>query len=233
MKKFLIILVLAICGISAKAQNIYDECITKVDVLLDKAHSVYFQGNITNGYTPEQQALYANYHIEASNTIDRYVAKATQTEDKVDLMWTQLRVLSEILFFENARTYNNISVSEYDKQVNKFITTADKLYSYSLSIGNKDEQNLEQAYIAQNLGYLYFHRKDYTNAHKQFSIVISKYNTLKYSSFLDKDEIRALGQCGYYELGYVAHKQGQYDTATKYYNQAKAILNDESIVPYK
>lgn len=232
MKKFLIILLLAIYSISAKAQDIYDQCTNEVESILKDADRIWYNNGTLYGYTQERQAKYANYCIEACEVVDKYLQKVTNSSDKMELLWMQLRVLSNFLYNENAQTYNGLLPSEYNKQVNKYISIAKKLSEYSNAISNNSERDLEQAYIAQNLGYIYFYQGNYQKSKEQFNVVVSKYNSLLNSN-IDSDEVTELGQCGYYELGYIAYKMGNNTVATTYYNKAKSILNDDYIVPYE
>lgn len=232
MKKLLIILWLGICGISANAQSLYEQCANEVESILNEAETIWYSNGTTYWYTPERQARYVGYCVKASNVVDSYLQRVTMTSDKVDLLWMQLRLLSNFLYNEDGQSYNGISSTEYNRHVEKYMSIINKLSVYCNGISNTDEKNLEQAYIAQNLGYIYYYQKNYQKAKEQFNVVVSKYNSLL-NSTIDSDEVTELGQCGYYELGHIAYKMGNNTVATNYYNKAKSILDDDYIVPYK
>lgn len=232
MKKLLIILWLGICGIAADAQSLYDQCANEVESILNEAETIWYSNGTTYWYTPERQARYVGYCVKASNVVDNYLQRATTTADKVDLLWMQLRLLSIFLYNENGQSYNGISSAEYNRHVEKYMSIINKLSVYCNGISNDDDRNLEQAYIAQNLGYIYYYLKNYQKAKEQFNVVVSKYNSLL-NSTIDSDDVAELGQCGYYELGHIAYKTGNNTVATNYYNKAKSILDDDYIVPYE
>lgn len=232
MKKLLIILWLGICGIAADAQSLYDKCANEVEAILNEAETIWYNNGTTYWYTPERQARYVGYCVKASNVVDNYLQRATTTADKVDLLWMQLRLLSNFLYNENGQSYNGISSAEYNRHVEKYMSIINKLSVYCNGISNADDRNLEQAYIAQNLGYIYYYLKNYQKAKEQFNVVVSKYNSLL-NSTIDSDDVAELGQCGYYELGHIAYKTGNNTVATNYYNKAKSILDDDYIVPYE
>lgn len=193
MKRILIILLLAICGVSAKAQDVYDQCVNVVSPIIKEANALWFGEDYICGYTPERQAKYARYCIKASDVVEEYLNKAVSEDDKVELMWLQLRIMSNFLYFEDGQTYNGLQPYEYKFQVDKYISIANKLLVYSNNIQNRDDRNLEQAYIAQNLGYIYFYTRDYQKAVEQFNVVITKYSLLL-NSTIDADEVAELGQ---------------------------------------
>ena len=232
MKKLLIILWLGICGIAADAQSLYDQCVNEVESILNEAETIWYSNGTTYWYTPERQARYVGYCVKASSVVDNYLQRATTTADKVDLLWMQLRLLSNFLYNENGQSYNGISSAEYNRHVEKYMSIINKLSVYCNGISNADDRNLEQAYIAQNLGYIYYYLKNYQKAKEQFNVVVSKYNSLL-NSTIDSDDVAELGQCGYYELGHIAYKTGNNTVATNYYNKAKSILDDDYIVPYE
>ncbi len=235
MKRLLIILFSAICCISAKGQDLYDQCSNEVDAIFYEADKIWYNNGVTYGYTPERQYKYAEYCIKASNIIEGYLKKVTSTTDKVDLLWLQLRVLSPFLYNENGPAHNGMQISEFNHQVNKFTSIINQLSEYSNTISNKYERDLERAYIAQNLGYLYFYLKKYTESKEQFNIMVSTCSLLT-SNTDYADEAKALVQCGYYEFGHIAYKMGDVATANYYYDKAKSIkgtFNDENIIPYK
>lgn len=232
MKKFLIILLLAIYSISAKAQDIYDKCMNEIQPILKDADTVWIGDNYINGYTQERQARYCRFYIQASNIVEKYVQNATNIDDKADLLWLQSDLLSEFLWNDDGQDYNGLSSTEYNEQVNKYMSIQKKLLEYNNIIPNSDERELDQAHIAKNYGYIYFAQHNYNKAKEQFNIVISKYNTLLNSS-LDTNLIKELGQIGYYNLGYVEYRVGNINLSNTYYNKAKSILNDDYIVPYE
>ena len=219
MKKILIFLILVICGISANAQSLYDQCANKVESILNEAETIWYNNGTTYWYTPERQARYVGYCVKASNVVDSYLQRVTTTSDKVDLLWMQLRLLSNFLYNEDGQSYNGISLSEYNRHIEKYMSIINKLSVYCNGISNTDEKNLE-------------HQKNYQKAKEQFNVVVLKYNSLR-NSTIDSDEVTELGQCGYYELGHIAYKMGNNTVATSYYNKAKSILDDDYIVPYK
>lgn len=231
MKHFIIIL-FALCGISANAQNLYDQCANEVEYILNEAETIWYNNGTTYLYTPERQARYVGYCVKASNVVDNYLQRAITTADKVDLLWMQLSLLSNFLYNKDGQSYNGLTLSEYNRYIDKYMSIINKLSVYCNDISDTDERNLEQAYIAQNLGYIYYYQKNYQKAKEQFNVVVSKYNTLL-NSTIDSDEVDELGQCGYYELGYIAYIMGNNAVATSYYNKAKSILNDDYIVPYE
>ena len=163
MKRLLIILLSAVCCISTKGQDLYDQCSKEVDAILYEADKIWYNNGVLYGYKPERQNKYANFCIKASNVIDGYLKKAISTTDKVELLWMQLRALSPFLYHEDGPTFNGMQISEFNQYVNKFISIANQLSQYSNAISNKNERDLEQAYIAQNLGYLYFYQKKIRN----------------------------------------------------------------------
>ena len=235
MKRVIVVLLSAICCISAKGQDLYDQCSNEVDTIFYEADKIWYNNGVTYGYTPERQYKYAEYCIKASNIIDKYLKKVTSTIDKVDLLWLQLRVLSPFLYNEDGPAYNGMQISEFNQQVNKFTSIINQLSEYSNTILNKYERHLERAYIAQNLGYLYFYLKKYTESKEQFSIIVSTCSPLT-SNTDYADEAKVLVQCGYYEFGHIAYKLGDVATANYYYDKAKSIkgtFNDENIIPYK
>lgn len=232
MKKLLIILLFVLCGISANAQSLYDKCANEVEAILNEAETIWYNNGTTYLYTPERQARYVGYCVKASNVVDKYLQKTITTADMVDLLWMQLRILSNFLYNEDGQSYNGIKLSEYNRYIDKYMQIINELDEYSNDISNKDERDLEQAYIAQNLGYIYYYQRKYQNATEQFNIVVSKYNSLL-DSTIDTDEVDALGQCGYYELGLIAYKTGNRTLAKSNYDKAKSILDDENIVPYE
>lgn len=232
MKKSLIILLFVLCGISANAQSLYDKCANEVESILNEAKTIWYSNDTIYWYTPERQARYVGYCVKASNVVDNYLQMATTPADKADLLWMQLRLLSNFLYNEDGQSYNGISLSEYNRYIDKYMQIINELNEYSNDISNKDERDLEQAYIAQNLGYVYYYQKKYQNATEQFNIVVLKYNSLL-DSTIDADEVDALGQCGYYGLGLIAYKMGNRTLAKSCYNKAKSILDDENIVPYE
>lgn len=232
MKKLLILLLLAICGISTNAQGLYDQCANEVESILNEAKTIWYNNGTTYLYTPERQARYVGYCIKASSVVDNYLQRSTITAEKVELLWMQLRLLSNFLYNEDGQSYNGLTSAEYNRYIDKYMSIINKLSGYCNGISNIDERNLEQAYIAQNLGYIYYYQKNYQKAKEQFNVVVLKYNSLL-NSTIDSDEVTELGQCGYYELGYIAYKMGNNTVATTYYNKAKSILNDDYIVPYE
>lgn len=232
MKKLFLILVASICGISANAQNLYDQCANEVEYILNEAETIWYNNGTTYLYTPERQARYVGYCVKASNVVDNYLQRAITTADKVDLLWMQLSLLSNFLYNKDGQSYNGLTLSEYNRYIDKYMSIINKLSVYCNDISDTDERNLEQAYIAQSLGYIYYYQKNYQKAKEQFNVVVSKYNTLL-NSTIDSDEVDELGQCGYYELGYIAYIMGNNAVATSYYNKAKSILNDDYIVPYE
>lgn len=235
MKRLLIILFSAICCISAKGQDLYDQCSNEVDAIFYEADKIWYNNGVSYEYTPERQYRYAEYCITASNVIDGYLKNVTSTRDKIDLLWFQLRVLSPFLYNEDGPAYNGMQISEFNHQVSKFVSIVDQLSEYSNTIPNKYERDLERAYIAQNLGYLYFYQKKYKEAKEQFNIIVSTCSLLA-SNTDYADEAKALIQCGYYELGHIAYKLGDVATANNYYSKAKSIkstLNNMDIVPYR
>lgn len=231
MKHFIIIL-FALCGISANAQDIYEQCMNEIEPVLKAADTVWVGDNYINGYTKERQARYCRFYIKASNIVEKYVQKAANINDKADLLWLQQDLLSEFLWNEDGQDYNGLSLAEYNEQVNEYMSIQKKLLEYNNSISNNDERELDQAHIAKNYGYIYFAQHNYNKAKEQFNIVISKYNTLLNSS-LDTNLIKELGQIGYYNLGYVEYRVGNKNLSNTYYNKAKSILNDEYITPYE
>lgn len=231
MKHFIIIL-FSLCGISANAQSLYDKCANEVEAILNEAETIWYNNGTTYLYTPERQARYVGYCIKASSVVDNYLQRSTITAEKVDLLWMQLRLLSNFLYNEDGQSYNGLTSAEYNRYIDKYMSIINKLSGYCNGISNIDERNLEQAYIAQNLGYIYYYQKNYQKAKEQFNVVVLKYNSLL-NSTIDSDEVTELGQCGYYELGYIAYKMGNNTVATTYYNKAKSILNDDYIVPYE
>lgn len=232
MKKSLIILLLVLCGISANAQSLYDQCANEVESIFNEAETIWYNDGTIYLYTPERQARYVGYCVKASNVVDMYLQKTMATADKVDLLWMQLRILSIFLYNEDGQSYNGISLSEYNRYIDKYMQIINELDEYSNGISNEDERDLEQAYIAQTLGYIYYYQRKYQNATVQFNIVVSKYNSLL-DSIIDADEVDALGQCGYYGLGLIAYKTGNRALAKSHYDKAKSILDDENIVPYE
>lgn len=79
MKKVLIILLLTICGISANAQNLYDQCANEVESILNDAETILYNNDTINLYTPERQAqkakeqfnvVVSKYNILLNSTID-------------------------------------------------------------------------------------------------------------------------------------------------------------------
>lgn len=231
MKHFIIIL-FALCGISTNAQGLYDQCVNEVESILNEAETIWYNNGTTYLYTPERQARYVGYCIKASSVVDNYLQRSTITAEKVDLLWMQLRLLSNFLYNEDGQSYNGLTSAEYNRYIDKYMSIINKLSGYCNGISNIDERNLEQAYIAQNLGYIYYYQKNYQKAKEQFNVVVLKYNSLL-NSTIDSDEVDELGQCGYYELGYIAYIMGNNAVATSYYNKAKSILNDDYIVPYE
>lgn len=230
--KIIFVILLAICGIYANAQSLYEQCANEVESILNEAETIWYSNGTTYLYTPERQARYVGYCVKASNIVDSYLQRTTTTADKVDLLWMQLRLLSNFLYNEDGQSYNGLTSTEYNRHVEKYMSIINKLSVYCNGISNTDDRNLEQAYIAQNLGYIYYYQKNYQKAKEQFNVVVLKYNSLL-NSTIDSDEVTELGQCGYYELGYIAYKMGNNTVATTYYNKAKSILNDDYIVPYE
>lgn len=230
--KIIFVILLAICGIYANAQSLNEQCANEVESILNEAETIWYSNGTTYLYTPERQARYVGYCVKASNIVDSYLQRTTTTADKVDLLWMQLRLLSNFLYNEDGQSYNGLTSTEYNRHVEKYMSIINKLSVYCNGISNADDRNLEQAYIAQNLGYIYYYQKNYQKAKEQFNIVVSKYNSLL-NSTIDSDEVAELGQCGYYELGHIAYKTGNNTVATNYYNKAKSILDDDYIVPYE
>ena len=176
MKHFIIIL-FALCGISANAQGLYDQCANEVESILNEAETIWYNNGTTYLYTPERQARYVGYCIKASSVVDNYLQRSTITAEKVDLLWMQLRLLSDFLYNEDGQSYNGLTSAEYNRYIDKYMSIINKLSGYCNGISNIDERNLEQAYIAQNLGYIYYYQKNYQKAKEQFNVVVLKYNS--------------------------------------------------------
>ena len=160
MKKLLIVLLSVICGISANAQSLYEQCANEVESILNEAETIWYSNGTTYLYTPERQARYVGYCVKASNIVDGYLQRTTTTADKVDLLWMQLRLLSNFLYNEDGQSYNGLTSAEYNRHIEKYMSIINKLSVYCNGISNTDEKNLEQAYIAQNLGYIYYYQKN-------------------------------------------------------------------------
>lgn len=84
MKKVLIILLLTICGISANAQNLYDQCANEVESILNDAETIWYNNDTINLYTPERQAQKAKEQFNVVVSKYNTLLNSTIDSDEVD-----------------------------------------------------------------------------------------------------------------------------------------------------
>ena len=232
MKKIALFLGIVLFYIISYAQSsVIDKCLDELEPILKNANKVWVDGNTHYGMTAERAERYAFYCMSACDVIDKYINQIYDIDEKIDMLWTKVDLLSGILeMYETSA--KGLSKSQYDIQSKRKVTALELISHVSNEISDKIDRILEQYDVEEALGEFYFNSKNYKEAQRCYSTCVSKYNDLLTNGWKDTKS-KKMGQKAYYWLGYSHYKLGETAIAKNYFDKAKTILNDDLIQGYK
>ena len=190
------------------------------------------------GMSVENIKIYTEECSAACEVIDKYVPQLTDIDEKFDLLWAKVDLLSVLLEAYLKFGWES-SKQEYITQSNRMVSTLENMERLASQIKEKSDWNLQMFNIKEALGEHYFQQKNYQKAKSYYSFCISINNEIfsdkkQYiSEYLTESKLLKAGQRVCYWMGYSVYKLGDTASAQSYYNKAKNILNDELIQPYK
>ncbi|WP_294598662.1 hypothetical protein [uncultured Rikenella sp.] len=241
MKNLLLSLVAILITATTTAQTNTDispeaaKCLNELKPFAEKAKAVWQSedGKVTFGTTPERIERYVLYLSNACNIIDKHLSSITNMDEKLDIMWGKVDLLSNILDLYDP-TGISISKTEYNQFSSTKIQTLESMLRLSNGISDPIDQAITLYDIFYELGESHFESEKYTEAQLCYSACISKFNAVcTIPNIQNEVDIDVMGQKAYYKMGYVAYKLNDELVAKEYYNKAKALLDDDFIQPYK